>query len=51
MRPTTKKIWSEVDISGPEAVWVLSAHVYALLVALFLVFVVFSNWLCLVQTT
>ena len=51
MRPTTKKIWSEVDISGPEAVWVLSAHVYALLVPLFFVFAVWANWDFLVETT
>lgn len=46
-----QQVWSHVDIRGPEMVWVLLAHLYALLVPLAIVVGVALNWDYVVSTT
>lgn len=45
------QIWSTVQIRGPEMVWVLLAHLYALLVPLAIVIGVALNWDYVERTT
>jgi len=47
----TKRIWADVHIRGGEAVWVLLAHAYALLVPLAIVAAVSWNWAYLQDVT
>ncbi|MFW2404831.1 MAG: hypothetical protein ACN4GT_08690 [Gammaproteobacteria bacterium] len=46
-----RRVLSEIEIRGPEAVWVLLAHLYALLVPIVLVLVTHHHWDYLVATT
>ena len=46
-----RTVLSEIQIRGPEAVWVLLAHLYALLVPIVLVLVTHHHWDYLAATT
>lgn len=45
-----RRVLSEIEIRGPEAVWVLLAHLYGVLVPIVLVVVTNHHWTYLVET-
>ena len=40
----TDQLWADIDLRGGEAVWVLLAHLYALLVPVALCVAVYEHW-------